>query len=314
MLSILPILVVATLLVAAYNLLSGRNFILDLRDRIRLRSRSIEEWYDFWEKNPDRSEIVVCLTTIPSRIGEIEGTLKSLLYQRKAPKRIRIHLPKRSRREGAEYIVPERLTRLGAIEIVACEDYGPATKLIPALRDLPPDTNLLIVDDDKLYPDTMVAHFERAATEYPDVALASSGWIVPADLTDRPVTVWRNFLGKPPSRLKATRVSKPTDVDIIQGHSGYLVRPRFFDAERLIAGYDDAPEAAFFVDDVWISAYCKVRKQVIPARRYCFVSYALRHLYDRTSLERIYSGAGDPESNYNTAMIRYLRGRWMLAS
>jgi hypothetical protein len=305
---------VVVLSITAYNILSGRNFLLDARDRMRMKSRSIEDWHAYWEANPTRSDIVICLTTIPSRLGEIEGTLKSLLFQKTAPSRIRLHLPYRSRREGTEYSVPEKLARLAAIEIVRCEDYGPATKLIPALKGLAPDTKLLVVDDDKLYPDTMVAHFDRAAAEYPDAALASSGWVVPSDLTDRPVTTWRNFLGQPPSRLKATRLSKPADVDIVQGHSGYLMRPRFFDPDRLIADYEGAPQEAFYVDDVWISAYCNAPKKVIPARRFCFVSYGLRDLYDRTALERINSGAGDPESNYNTVMIRYLRDRWMLSS
>jgi hypothetical protein len=186
--------------------------------------------------------------------------------------------------------------------------------LIPALYDEAPDTKLLVVDDDKLYPPNLLEHFERAAQALPDSALGSSGWIVPADLTDRTVTLWRNWRGVPPARLKATRVRRPEAVDIIQGHSGYLVRPRFFEPDRLIADYAGAPPAAFFVDDVWISAYCRATKYIVPASRFCFVSYSRNRLYDWTSLGRINDGTGNPEENNNTIMIRYLRARWMRAT
>ena len=111
--------------------------------------------------------------------------------------------------------------------------------------------------------------------------------------------------------MKATRIRKPAPVDIIQGHSGYLVRPRFFDARRMVADYDTAPPEAFFADDIWISAYCQVPKMVLPARRFCFVSYRRSALYNLTSVERVSKGRGDPERHHNTILIRYLRDRWL---
>ena len=309
-LALIALLVTGGVAIRIYDLLSGRNLILDMRDKARLGRRSIEEWQTHWEKNNDRSDIVICLTTIPSRLPHIDATLKSLLYQTRAPLKIRLHLPRMSRREKTLYDPPSWLRSLKAVEIVPCDDYGPATKLIPALYDEAPDTKLLVVDDDKLYPPNLVAHFETAAKTFPDSALGSSGWIVPADLTDRTVTLWRNWRGVPPARLKATRVRRPEPVDIIQGHSGYLVRPRFFEPDRLIAGYADAPPAAFFVDDVWISAYCRPTKYIVPASRFCFVSYRRNRLYDWTSLGRINDSTGNPEENKNTIMIRYLSHRW----
>jgi hypothetical protein len=311
MLVVVALFVLAYAAVKTYDVLSGRDLLRDLVDKRRLGGKSVEDWHRFWEKNTDRSDTVICLTTIPSRLGHIEATLKSLLYQTRAPARIRLHLPRMSRREKVPYVPADWLTQLKAVEIVPCEDYGPATKLIPALLDQEPEQKLLIVDDDKLYPPGMVEHFDRAADAFPDAALGSSGWTVPADLTDRTVTLWRNFRGLPPARLKATRIDRPRRVDILQGHSGYLIRPRFFEPERLVNDYAGAPQAAFYVDDVWISAYCRVKKFVIPARRFCFVSWRLNRLYDWTSLGHINDGAGDPELNNNTIMIRHLKDSWM---
>ena len=95
--------------------------------------------------------------------------------------------------------------------------YDPDRDRLVAVKlfrlDEPPDRKLLIVDDDKLYPPDMVERFHLWAEAYPDTAIGSSGWVVPADLTDRPVTAWRTLRGAPPARLKATRVSTPIAVD-----------------------------------------------------------------------------------------------------
>jgi len=58
---------------------------------------------------------------------------------------------------------------------------------------------------------------------------------------------------QPPAPVRATRLRTPYEVDVLQGMSGYLVRPEFFDL-RALCDYSAAPEAVFFVDDVWISA------------------------------------------------------------
>lgn len=307
------IIISITIIIKIYNIFSGRNFVHDSYDKFRLSYRSIEQWEQFWEKNSNQSDIVICLTTIPSRLPQLDATIKSLLYQTRRPARIRLHLPHISKREKTGYDIPNWLQNLKAVEIIRCEDYGPATKLIPALQDQTPDQRLLIVDDDKLYPPDMVYRFHEWAQKHPDEAIGSSGWIVPDDLTDRAVTTLRTWQGVPPARLKATRIKSKIKVDIIQGHSGYLVKPRFFDPICLVDDYTSGPPEAFFVDDVWISGYCEAPKIILPSPRFCFVSYRRNKLYNWTSLEKVYRADGTPERNHNTILIRYLRDRWMSA-
>jgi hypothetical protein len=273
-----------------------------------LTTRSLAAWERVWAQNPQTSDIIVCLTTTPARLPYLASTLKSLLYQTQRPQLIRLHLPYYSRREQCAYIVPTWLQEMSAVEIIRCEDYGPATKLIPALQHYAPEQKLLVVDDDKLYPPTLIEHFFRCAQAYPQLAIGSSGWRIPPDLTDRPTTLWRNLCQTPPTPLKATRVRAPTPVDILQGYSGYLVRPAFFDVPR-VADYQGAPPAAFFVDDVWISAHCTTAKVVFPAKRYCFEPWR-RHIFQQTSLARINRGNGDPNMRNNTIMLRYFKQCW----
>ncbi len=293
-----------------YNFLSGRNLIRDGLEQAYLARLPLAACDQFWARNPQAADIVVCLTTTPSRLPYIAGTLKSLLRQTRRPQRIRLHLPGFSRREQRPYPVPAHLAALQAVDVVRCADYGPATKLLPALPAFAPEQKLLVVDDDMLYPADLVDNFFRWSKAYPHLALGSSGWVVPTDLTDRPTTLLSNLRQSPPTPRKSTRIKAPVQVDILQGYSGYLVRPAFFNAEVFTA-YASAPAEAFFQDDVWISAHCTAPKYVFPARRYCFHLWPTRRFYQATSISRLNRGGGDPEKRVNTILIRHFKERWL---
>jgi hypothetical protein len=309
--SLAGLLLAAAIGARAYNLCTGRDVLLDARDKARLSRRTVAQWAEFYARNPRRSDIIVCLTTTPSRITRLEGTLKSLLYQSRRPHRIRLHIPAFSRREQRAYTIPAYLETLSPVDIVRCADDGPATKLIPALQTLPPQQKILVVDDDRLYPPHLVDEFDRWSNACPRLALGVSGWRAPANLMDRPLMWVDNLLQIPPEPVKSTRLREKKPVDVLQGYTGYLVRPEFFDVER-VADYTRAPEAAFYVDDVWISAHCRAPKYVFPARRHCFISRRDWPLFDRTALYRI-NGQGDPEKRNNTIMLRYFKDCWLCA-
>jgi hypothetical protein len=277
-------------------------------DRHRLALRPLDAWDEYWKSNPRRTEIIISLTTIPSRLPALEPTIKSLLYQTRSAQRIRVYLPWRSLREDRSYEIPDFLNRLRAVDIVRCDDSGPATKFYPALQEFPPDQAILIVDDDRLYPPGFVDDFYHWTQRYPDIAIGAAGWIVPSDLTDRELTFWRNLWLVPPAPIKSTRIHTLVAVHILEGYAGYLIKPRFFDLDQL-GKYGQAPDAAFYVDDVWMSAHCRVPRYVIPADRHAFNDPRGRH-FDQAALWRINNGQGVPERRNNTLLIRHFRERW----
>lgn len=295
--------------VKIHDFFEGETLIRDCIDELNLSRTSLSQLDASWSQSEVRSDAIISLTSIPSRLPLIAATLKSLMRQSVAAKKIILNLPRFSQREGIAYDVPPFLADLDAIEVRWCDDLGPATKLLPSLVE-PPETKIIVVDDDRIYPANMIQDLVAAADREPNSAFGMSGWIVPDDFTDRPTTVWTNFRKRPPAPIRARRLKAPLQVDILQGASGYLVRPRFFDLQH-ISNYQKAPIQAFYVDDVWISAHCHAQRFVIPAHRYNYQPKLARDIYRRTSLGLINRGPGPHEARNNTVVIRHLRDRWM---
>lgn len=293
----------------AYEVFAGENPLFDTIYELRLRRVPIETLDARLAGRSIGSDLVVTLSTLPSRIDRMRLTIKSLLNQSVRPAAIRINVPHESRREGVPYVIPEWLKRLRSVTIVRCDDYGPATKLIPALRDAGPDQGLLVVDDDRVYHPHFVEQMTARAAGHPDVAVAASGWDAPGDLVDRPTTLMATLRGRAPAPIKCTRVRREREVDIFQGLSGYVVRPRFFDLDAIV-NYTQAPEAAFFADDVWISAHCGARKIVYHGRRTNFPSVFDARSFKRSSVSLVNRGTGAPESRNNTIVLRHFQDRW----
>lgn len=305
----LLILVAGLAAVWAYDFFEGENLVHDVLDELALRRRSLAELDGVWAANPRRSEVVVSLTTIPSRLGSLHWTLASLMRQTVAPARIVLNLPRFSRREQCAYDVPEALRRLAAVEIREVDDLGPATKIVPTLLAEPPDRMIVALDDDRIYPADLIETLERAARADPEAAVTLGGWIVPADYVDRPTTIASNFFMRPPAPVRAPRLRARKQVDVLLGFCAYLVRPRFFDLAAL-ADWSGAPPEAFYVDDVWISAHCRADKWVVPSRLSNYQPKLLRGFYRATSLGLINRGAGGHEKRHNTIVLRHFRQAW----
>lgn len=303
--------VVAAIAIWLHYLFEGERLPGDLWREWKLSRTGLEDAAGRWTSAPRRSRIVVSLTTIPSRIGYIADTLKSLYDQSLPPARIVLHVPAFSDREKCPYRIPEGLKGLPGLEIRRCKDWGPATKVIPALLDLAgkPDTAVLVVDDDRIYPRWMVERFDQATAASPDDALTLAGWIVPEDLIDRPTTIRSNLFMLPPAPVRCSRLSAPREIDVMLGTMGYLVKPAFFDTDDL-TDFSKGPPALRLVDDVRTSALCRVRKMVIPAPSLGFLPKRHYRFYKDTALAHLNRGSGRPEDRNNSIAIRYCAGAW----
>lgn len=164
--------------------------------------------------------LVISLTSIPPRLPHLGPTLESLLAQ--GADAVWLCLPRVYRRFGA-FEVP-RLPE-GVQLLWSDLDHGPATKLIPAARAVQGQgARLIYCDDDWIY---------------------GQGWARALAAVEAPVVAAAGF---DVARLKRRAAPGRGDVDIAQGFGGVAVWPDDLDETALTM-----PEAAFAVDDIWLS-------------------------------------------------------------
>ena len=96
----------------------------------------------------------VSLTSIPSRIDNIQETIFSIKNQTMKPIKIFLNLPFKFRRFPEYKFTEEQIDRLNKfnLEISRCEDYGPATKLMGSISKIKKDYDcVILIDDDHIY-------------------------------------------------------------------------------------------------------------------------------------------------------------------
>lgn len=182
----------------------------------------------------------VALTSIPPRLNRLQPVLDSILFQRPAPDRVILCLPRAWARFTAVAAAPELPE---GVELLTAEaDFGPATKAIVPARMLCGTVGRMIYcDDDWLMPPGWAARL--MAAQRPGEAVAATGFDV--------------------ARLKRhghrPRNRDAGFADIAQGYSGVLVDPRWFCLPDI-----SPPPGAWPVDDVWLSG--QLARQDIPVR------------------------------------------------
>jgi len=216
--------------------------------------------------------LIVTLTSIPPRFAKLGPTLESLTQQTARPDRIILYVPRTYRRfpdyDGHLPEVPE------GVEICQIdEDYGPATKVLPAVRAFRgQDCDILFCDDDRIYPPDWTALFLRERKAHPEACIApvarpASELFDSKQIRDHhPRAVQRAWATDIPFLLRFAvylvrqklfgMTPRPTRLviktagytDLLMGFGGVLVRPEFFDDTAF-----DIPDVMWTVDDIWLS-------------------------------------------------------------
>lgn len=205
--------------------------------------------------------MIITLTTIPPRFDKITPTLKSLLNQKHRADQINLYIPPSYKRfpewTGTLPQVPEGVT--------ICRtdfDYGPATKVLPAVKDnWGKERDILFCDDDVYYDAHWAERYAKLRLTHQRTCLAEGGYDFkdidpasrPEDRLPRVSNQNRDLLFRVGSMLKyrqrrASYYTQSGFSDIFLGVSGAMVRPTYFD-EKVF----DIPGLLWTVDDYWIS-------------------------------------------------------------
>jgi hypothetical protein len=212
------------------------------------------------DKKSDDHRIIVSLSTVPGRIGNLGPTIRSLLRQTRPPDEIVLAVPEFSIREQRPYEIPKGVSRWFPLRVLHCrKDWGPATKFIPIVREELAigrgNTLIMVVDDDRVYPRDALETYVHYSQQLPDAALCFRGAAMPRSRD------WRDA-----KMIYASELREPQPAAVITGCGSYLIQPRFFDES--LWDYSQAPRGAFYMDDIWISGCLNrrnVKRYVVPA-------------------------------------------------
>lgn len=195
---------------------------------------------------------VASLTTIPSRIEFLYLTLDSLANQTHRFDKIYVCIPHESKRFGKTYVLPDSLTTRTDIEIIRCQDYGPATKVLGLLAaklpEITPDTKIFFCDDDRIYDSKRAEQFYTASEEYPEYTICMASTPYWKFFIDNTIYDYNSDKDYPAGRHQI----RDGYMDIFEGFGGVLVKPRFFDQDVFTV-----PKEFFVVDDIWLSGHIK---------------------------------------------------------
>lgn len=269
------------------------------------------------------SNVVISLSTIPPRFGQIGPTLDSLLNQTAEISEIRLNIPPNYRRfpdwDGTLPDVPSgiRICRVP-------EDLGPATKILPTAHDLRgQDCEIFFGDDDRVYDPECIALLLKERRRKPDAAICNAFMFVEdvdpralpnmtypraSSYMDKPLSyrllrIWHALTGKAFRKgYKKPRYPVVLEgyCDMLQGFGGVMVRPEMFDDETF-----NIPNVAWAVDDIWLSG--ALARGGVPI----WVRASIEDLevtdanYSDPLYEAVIHGADRPTSN--TDCTRYLQ-------
>jgi hypothetical protein len=117
-----------------------------------------------------KPKFVVSFTTSPTRIGKCGPMIHSILDQTRKPDLFLLNIPEVFARTGETYTVPKYIRKSLTVNRVTT-DYGPATKILPAVTYLkdeanahkfdPTATRIIYLDDDIAYPPKMIESYEK---------------------------------------------------------------------------------------------------------------------------------------------------------
>lgn len=276
---------------------------------------------------------VITLSAIPPRFGSLGPTLRSLVRQRSRPEAIELHIPKTYRRfpdwGGGLPDVPD-----GVRIVRSDEDFGPATKILPAARAYRgQEVELLYVDDDHVYAPDWAKRSLALRKLHPEAVICAGArsvemsgvrWKAPGPLPRAifapPYTLQLGFqirllLSKATGGRRAAealfpsfrKVERSGYADIAEGYAGVGIRPDFLDD----AAYA-IPPVLWTVDDFWLSGHFARRGIPIWAdkrlnRARAVLSASRAHALNREVIE------GADREAANRACIDYMRrtyGLW----
>mmetsp|Transcript_19863 Transcript_19863/g.42336 ORF Transcript_19863/g.42336 Transcript_19863/m.42336 type:complete len:386 (+) Transcript_19863:122-1279(+) len=229
--------------------------------------------------------IVVSLTTVPGGVLGLLPTLRSLRNQTLPPDAIELNLPLKSKRGLGDYPTLPTWEAV-VVDVHRTEDWLALTNIVPTVQRAKAragrrTTLVIVVDDDKVYPDSLVEDHLRAHRAQPHSASTCRGYKVPPGGDISPAVFWpgwdelgHSVYGHNLASAVPQRVGVMTGSDSWSAPVDVFSESLWNDLSNHAAGAANGTigSAASLMNDVWISGQLSrqgVPKFVVPCRREC---------------------------------------------
>ena len=148
----------------------------EIREKISKEGEGLlDSAKDYYALNKEKreEEIIVSLTTIPSRLEAVAYPIKCMLVQTMRPDRIILWIDKSINQES----LPDTLCELQkyGLEIRYVEDVGPHTKYFYAIKEFA-DSIVITIDDDVFYRRNLIEDLYATHKKYPKCVCACWVW------------------------------------------------------------------------------------------------------------------------------------------
>ncbi|MBR1492479.1 MAG: hypothetical protein IJ610_07005 [Bacteroidaceae bacterium] len=187
------------------------------------------------------TEVIVSLTTHSYRINDVYLAIESIMQGTMLPNRIILWMSDEYKNNPLPITLQNQMER--GLEVRYCKDIRSYTKLVPALREFP-DSAIVTIDDDILYPIDALEHLVNAYNGANDCICAHWVHTIPADLYEK----YTSLLDWP----TATGAVEDSLLLFYEGFGGVLYPPHSLDAEVL--NENVFLDICKYADDVWFNA------------------------------------------------------------
>ena len=222
--------------------------------------------------------IYVSLTTIPSRVKNLNKSVESLLRQICKPDKIFINIPNKYKR-FKEIIENDHIPKFEdpTVEITRCDDFGPGTKLLGSLGKFREDSLVILADDDHIYEDYMIEKFNY-------------------------------FYSKAPENAYSFYVHPLKNFGVGQGADGFAINSKFLiGIDKFYNQVVEKNEDLFIHDDLWTSYFLFFIKRIkiLSLQKYLNIKEDGK----RKTIYEIHNVESTLLSNYGSNMIDAVRER-----
>lgn len=213
-------------------------------------------------------EMIVSFTTYPKRISTIHKIVENMHRQTRKPDKLLLYLAEEQFPEK-ERELPETLmeqVQQGLVEIRWCRDLRSHKKYHYAMQEYP-DSLIVTVDDDLIYPDDMLQNLYHSYLAHPDCVSAMRVHLTIMDSANReimPYSTWikeyRAHVYKPSSQLFATSGAGTL-------FPPQILHPLAFNLEKMFA-------LCPYADDIWLNVMTIINgKRTVYAANNFYLKY-----------------------------------------